>query len=247
MKTTNAPLVRVVVKRPKPEYPAEMYSLGMERVAYVLADRLALPVPETWLDVVAGYASSVQRRIFPTRSWKQLGSAPMMQSNVENRDVWPLATLFDVWMANLDRRDVNFVFEPLPSGAEPGKARGSRMWLVDHGFCGLWPANKFGVEARKPEDIPTSAADVPAHLDPVAEKAIFEHMPKEYRGPLYLADEEVREQLLDRIRTIGDDRAIHAAVEEVPEPYFTEGQAEATTAFLKARRDALDTVLASYW
>lgn len=240
-------LIRAVVKRPRPEYPVEIYSVGMERVAYVLADKLGLPVPETWLDDVAGHASSVQRRIIPALTWRQLGAAPMMDSNIQNSEVWPLAALFDVWTGNPDRRDVNVVFEPVPSGANPGRAQGSRMWLIDHGQCGLWPANKFGVGAREPDDIPGEATEVAAELDPAAERAIYEQMPKPYRSTLYLTEGAQRAQLLDRIRSVGDDAAIDAAVSEIPAPYFTDEQAEATGAFLKVRRDALDRVLESYW
>lgn len=247
MKTTDAPVIRGVVKRPKPEFASvEIYSVGMERVAYVLAEKIGLPVPETWLDDVSGHASSVQRRVVPARSWRQLPAAPMMQANIENKDQWPLAVLFDVWMGNLDRRDVNFVFEPVPPGVPPGRARSSKMWLIDHGLCGLWPANKFDADSREADDIPTSAADVSPTLDPRAEAAIRDRMPPEYRMALGNVQGEFRDRLLDQVRAIGDD-AIDTAVNEIPASYFTSGQADATGVFLKARRDALDTVVGSYW
>ncbi len=232
-----------IAKRPRPEFlAAEMYSIGMERVCFTLASMLGLPVPETWLETVDGHPSSVQRRIPHARSWLQLQA--LMKSNIENADLMPLAALFDVWTANLDRRNVNLLFEPVPSGATPGKAHGSRMWLIDHGQCGLWPAVKFDL-ARRPEEFP-KVSEVSATLEPRAEAVIGALMPPEYRMALKNTQGDARQSLLDRIHHIKDD-ALQNAVTEVPEEYIAADRADATLAFLKARRDALDRVASQYW
>lgn len=242
MRAQDDSSILAIVKRPKSEHAhTENYSIGMERVAYVLGTQLGLPIPDTWLDEVDGHPSSVQRRIPHARSWRQLGAA--MRSNIKNADLWPLAALFDVWTGNTDRRDVNLLFEPIPSGATPGMARGSSMWLIDHGQCGLWPADKFG---RDPAAIADDPAVVSEHLIERGEQVIGALMPAEYRGSLKQTLGDARTVLLDRIRGIGDD-AIESAVQEVPEEFFSPGRAAASVAYLKARRGVLDTVLDQYW
>lgn len=233
-----------IVKRPKTEFPAEIYSVGMERVAYVLAEHLELPVLDTYLEVVDGHASSVQLRVPECRSWIQVGGAPGMRDNVENEDMYPLAALFDVWTANTDRRAVNLIFQALPEGTSPARASGSRLHLIDHGQCGLWPADKF--PGRGPDEIPERPEDAPEGLCDAAEVRIAQMMPAAYRMALKRTQGTNRIQLLDRIRSVEDD-LIDATVNEVPEDYFTPGQAHATAAFLKGRRNTLDRVVDTYW
>jgi hypothetical protein len=245
MRSKTDPTKIAVVKRAKGANPVEVYSIGMERVGYRLAvEQLGLPVPETHLEVVDGHPSSVQRRIEPARSWLQLGAAPAMRDNIVNRDLWPRAALFDVWIGNTDRRMVNFLFEPVPPGTPPGRARGSSMWLIDHGQCGLWPADKF--EGRQPDDIPTDAATISGELRQAGEAAIGQRMPPEYRMALKQCTGQARDQLLDLVRAVRDD-AIDAALSEIPSEFMAPAQSTATAAFLKARRDAIDRVIATYW
>jgi hypothetical protein len=235
-----------LVKRPKPEYvDSEMYAIGMERVAYTLGSTLDLPIPETWLDNVEGHPSSVQRRIPDARSWRMMeGGVPQLR-NIRNTEVYPLGALFDVWMANTDRRDVNLLLEALPPGTPPGRARESQVWLIDHGCCGLWPANKFDL-GRAPAAIIEDATEVHPELHERTESAIGAVMPPEYRMSLKHTQGDDRTQILDRIRGIDDD-AIDRAVGEIPEEYISAPRAQATVAFLKARRDALSTVTHKHW
>ena len=145
--------IRAIAKRPKDQFPVEIYSIAMERVAYVLADALGLPVMETYLEEYRGSPCSIQLRVPECRSWRQAGAAPMMKNTIHNADVYALSALFDVWLANTDRRDVNLVFEPMPPGTIPGRASACRLWLIDHGQCGLWPAGKLA-EGRDSDAIP---------------------------------------------------------------------------------------------
>lgn len=240
------PSRRALVKRPAANvHSVEIYSMGMERVAYVLASELGLPVPAVHLEDVDGYASAVIARVPNSRSWMALESAPAMASQIRNSNIWPLAALFDVWTANTDRRRVNVLFEAYPPGCSAGSAQGCVAWLIDHGQCGLWPADKF--PQRKAEEVPDDPAGIQGTaLRREGELAIAERMRPEYRMALKRTQGPGREALLDQVRRVQDD-VIEGAVTEVPARYITKGQAAATIALLKGRRDALDTVLNEYW
>lgn len=236
-----------IVKRPQPAHVAsENYALGMERVAYTLGADLGLPIPETWLEEVFGHPSRVQRRVVEARSWLQVyGNLPNWRSRIENASIYAFAALFDVWLCNTDRRDVNLLFEALPEGATPGRANGCRLWLIDYGACGLWPANKWDL-GRNPVDLPEDCAGVSGRLHSDAENVIAALMPPEYRMALKNTQGDARVALLDRVRQIGDDQ-VDAAFDEIPEEYISTGRADATKALLKDRRDVLDRVLDEVW
>jgi hypothetical protein len=237
---------RALVKRPAANvHPVEIYSIGMERVAYLLGSALGLPVPAVHLEDVDGHPSAVVERIPNSRSWMTLETAPAMASQIRNQDIWPLAALFDVWLANTDRRHVNVLFETYPPGCSAGAADGCVCWLIDHGQCGLWPADKL--PERKPEEVPNDPDQIKGTaLRPEGEIAIAQRMQPEYRMALKHTQGPQRRLLLDQIHGVEDD-AIERAVTEVPTRYITKGQADATIALLKGRRDTLDTVLNEHW
>ena len=234
------PKRRVMAKRPQPEFRTEIYSIAMERVAYSLAVMLDLPVPATHLEILDGHLVSVQR---PRNECAVL--APAIRTDAEQRDneaVYAAAALFDVWLANIDRRDVNLLFEPEPPNATPGRAVGSRCWLIDHG---LWPANR--TDAGLAHDVvPDDPGEISGEIRPEAERQIATLMPAPYRLALKNLHGPPREQLLDAIRSVGDDDLRHA-VEEVPDGYMSKAERDATVAFLKGRRSRLSTVLIEYW
>jgi hypothetical protein len=243
MRAVGSPSTRAVVK--STAVPKRIYAIGMERVAYRLAAGLGLPVPATHLETVEGLLCSVQIRVLG-RSWQTVQGVPLMRDNVANRNLWPLAAVFDVWMANTDRNPGNLLFEPDPPGAKPALATGSWSWLIDHGQCGLWPAWKLD-STRHPDDIPDAVAAITTgECISVAETAIRNNMALALRTSLLSASPSERRALLDRIDGIGDD-AIREAVQEVPAGYFTKEQADTLEAFLKVRRSAADTVLRRYW
>ena len=240
------PQRRALAKRPAAAYATEIYGNGMERVAYTLGSALGLPIPGTYLEEVLGHPSTVQDRVPNARTHHQVGTAPMMASNVTNlQSIGGLAVLFDIWMANTDRHANNLLYEPMPDGAKPGKAIGSKLWLIDHGQCGLFPAWKWDAN-RDPHDIPLDIADVRGELIPAAEDKIRSLMPKMYRQAFVLLDDAARQPLLDAIRNVEDD-AIDQAVNEIPAAYFTTQQATTTASFLKARRDVIDKVVTTNW
>ncbi len=246
LRSKTNPVRLVIAKRPQPAVPAEIYSIGMERVGYSLGTTLGLPVPETYLETFEGEHCSLQRRLLESVSWRQLQALPNMLANVSNAGLYAKAALFDIWLANIDRRDVNLLFEAEPVGEKCAKATRCRMWLIDHGLCGLWPASKFD-----PDGDPTAMITDPAQLDgrlhPRAEKVIRDLMPHPYRLPLLEASGDERATLLDAVRQVVDDDAISKAVQEVPEHFMAGNLRAATEVFLKVRRARLDEVLDQYW
>ena len=242
MRAVGDPERRVLAKFV--QAPGTTYSLGMERVGYTLGVHLGLPIPETQLAVIDGRPASVQRLIRFARTFRSLKSAPMMGEDIVNADVFARAGVFDIWMANTDRRDANFLFEALPPGKMPAHATSCQCWLIDHGQCGLWPANKF--EGRDPADIPNSETDAGYVLWDRAEQRIAELMPVTYRKALRTGLASKRQLLLDGIHGVTND-VIEHAVSEVPESFFTRGQAQATVAFLQDRRDNLCKVIGQFW
>jgi hypothetical protein len=247
VRAESDPSIRMVAKCPTAEHSDEIYSIGMERVAYTLAELLDLPVLPTHLEEVDGRLSSLHRRVVPALSWKQLSKRTdlRMATNVVNNGKWAAAAMFDVWIANVDRRPVNLLFEPVPTGVEPGQATGSHCWLIDHGHCGLFPGEKF-IEGAGNTEFPDLAVCATGRIWDKAEEVIPLLMPAAYRRALSDLEKAPRTKLLDAIRSIGDD-SIDNAVDEVPDGYMTAGEREATIAFLKGRRDRLDTVLNTYW
>lgn len=159
MRAKDQPTRLAIAKRPKPGLAQEIYSLGMERIGYALGELLELPVLETYFEVVDGFPSSLQRRLPHGVSWRQLQCFPLMLENVVNGNTYAKAALFDVWLGNIDRTDINLLFDPDPPGVGRAGATGCRMYLIDHGCCGLWPATKFDPKCD-PTDIPTDPAAV---------------------------------------------------------------------------------------
>jgi hypothetical protein len=240
----NQHATRAVLKRAIGGSP--VYSVGMERVAYSLATHLGLPVSETYLEDFQGAPSSVQIRV-EGRTWQTLSGAPMMVTNITNRNLWPLMVVFDMWMANTDRNKGNMFLEPVPPGATPGRARGSVSWLIDHGQCGLWPGWKLSGDNNDKDNIPDDPAAVATGLcHHTVEEHIKRTMFRELRQAFTQASTPVQEAAVDAVRTVDDD-SIRAAVREVPTDYFTDDQAATLVAFLQARRDAVDNVVATHW
>jgi hypothetical protein len=245
LRSKTAPVRLAIAKKPKPDAPnAEIYSIGMERIAYRLGTLLGLPIPETYLEDYLGEPSCIQRRVLQSASFRQMLHLPM-RAEVSNIGLFAKAALFDVLLANIDRRDVNLLFEAEPEGARCEKATCCRLWLIDHGHCGLWPAAKFDPGGDPAAIDGIEQPDGALHQK--AEQVIRDVMPEAYRRPLEQANDAEVGLLLDVVRQVVDDVAIGTAVQEVPERYMPGNVRAATEAFLKARRDRLDEVLHQYW
>jgi hypothetical protein len=215
----------------------------MERIAHQLGSELGLPVPATHLEDFDGEPASVQMKVYG-RPWSQIKSE--MPGNVTNADLWPLAALFDIWIANTDRNAGNFVFAPSPPGVAVAAATSFECWLIDHGQAGLWPGWKLA-GAGGPMPIPDKVAMAASgQCASVTEAHIRTVMPSDYAQSLVGLDPDKRRAILDLVANVSDD-AIKRAVDEVPGDYMTPGQADTLTGFLAARKHALRLIVATHW
>ena len=249
LRSTEQPVVHALFKAPATAahklHPFEMYSLGMERVAYVLAMTLGLPVPRVTLEEYGGRRGALSWRVSPeTRDLRTASTCPMLANTVENEDLRPLAVLFDIWLANVDRKPANLMLEPRPEGARAKSASRSRLWLIDHGFCGLFPPNKFDASLQKQDPARVVVGD--GRLLDDWDRAAKVVMPIDYRNSLQALGGEAQQKLLDRVRAIEDDQ-IDEVVNEIPADYFTGQQAERTAELLKVRKDQLDKLVQGHW
>ena len=215
-----------------------MYSIGLERLAYVLGDGLGLPIPTTYLEECEGQRGCAQLLV-PAPAWKHVvaGIPTMWNGEFLNRDVWPLGVVFDIWLANPDRHDRNILVQPDPPETRPAIATRSRTWLIDHGNACLWPPGKFGTYGNISSIRLRADGSMKPHLD----KEIGISMPKEISESFTSLAAGARQPFLDRITAITDDE-IASAVGEVPSHYFSSGARDLTIDLLTARRDQIGTL-----
>lgn len=236
--------VCALFKSPPPDSGREIYSIGMEAVSYQLGRLLDLPIPETVLATVDGVNGALVELARGQRDWQNADAAPMLKSHVNNRDCFPVGVVFDIWIANLDRKDQHLLVQPLPVGARAAVAQDARVLLIDHGVSGLWFPSKFadGLTVHDTEKVDVGDGSL---LD-THEAAGRKRMPAEYGRAFTELEGADRERVLDGVREISDD-AIEGVLATVPAAYMTEIEIEKTFALLKARRDRIDTLSEGYW
>lgn len=169
----------------------------------------------------------------------------MMLSKVLNGDSWGLAVAFDLVLANRDRKPDNLLVVPDPADVMPARATSCTAWLIDFGFSGLWPPNKFD------EKLVGKACN---DLDGIGTGVMLEEherhlrsvMPAPYREALEQLDRDQRTEVLDRLRELSDDR-LGAAIDELPDEVMTQREKALTLELLKARRDSVEKLLEDYW
>lgn len=228
--------------RPGRAEPFEMYSMGMERVAYALASLLGLPVPPVFLESYEGEPGALITKLSEIRDGRNAGACPMLRTTIENQADWPLMVLFDVWIGNVDRHAANLAYQAMPQGTRVQSAVRSRTWLIDHGFAGLFPPAKFGPGYRG-KDPATVILGERGQMDPDVEKRLLGVMPPEYRKAFTHSGS--RDALLDRIRMIEDD-PIDGVLADIPAEYMSSKQAALTAEMLKRRRDGIGELAAGY-
>jgi hypothetical protein len=222
------------------------YSIGMERVGYTLGSAVGLPIPATYLEEYDGRPCSVQLQLRNHREFDMAKGSVMMWAAIDNEDVWPLGVAFDLWMANYDRRSPNLSIQPVPPEKKPAHATAGTTWFVDHGLCALWWPRKIDPTATALYDVAALAGTArqsveDGEITPDAKARFTGAMPVEYRRSFADLDTARRAPLLDRVRSISDD-LLEAAVMEVPDAYFSDLARELTIAFLRVRRDRIDTL-----
>jgi hypothetical protein len=220
--------------------PFALYAMGMERVAYALAADLDLPVPAVYLESFNGRVGCITlraggRNALPF-SWA-LGRS-VMHMDILNDSVWPLAVAFDVWIANVDRRDDNILLDPAPPEMRPIQASKCMSWLVDHEKSGLWWPMKIDPGAGLDVE---SLNDLDGDMTAEGNGFLTGFMPAQYRNSFANLNEVDRNPTIEIVREVGDDQ-IESAVSEVPTVYMSDNAKELTITFLVARRDRIDTL-----
>ncbi len=154
---------------------------------------------------------------------------------ISNCAIVPLCVVFDIWIANCDRSASNLLLQPDPIGQDLSKARGARVWLIDHGFSLLWPPTKFGQAGDDFSKIEIRNGDT--DRDRFIRERMLETPPTErYWNALSGTSPENRQKLYARVKSIPDS-TLQSVVRQVPGAYFDQHQMDLTLQLLKARRD----------
>jgi hypothetical protein len=218
---------------------SSLYSLGIERVAFVLAQKLDLPVAEIYLEDVGGETGIVSTKV-PGNLWSAIDEDQFNHVTLADSDRYTLYLAFDVLVANHDRHDGNiFVEWNAPLRRRPVEGEQCALWLIDYGWSGLWPVYKFGknLGAADLENMSPSA-----DLEREFVQAIFYNTPVQIRQRVALRGSDERREALEILRGITDDD-IEAAVDDVRGTYMTERAAEITSEFLRGRLARVDTLM----
>jgi hypothetical protein len=218
-----------------------LYSLAMERVFYVIASELGLPVPPTYLERFDGAWGSLQIRVVHGLTWRAAPSCPMLVADFANRSSWPLCVALDLMTANYDRHARNILVQPVPIDKAPARAVRSMIWLVDNGHCGLWWPSKFN-----PALDPSQVEQVDpgnGRMRPEMEARLRDFMPDDYRSSFQGLDRRARQPVLESVRQISDDLLV-SALHEIPRRYLSTQARDRTVALFQLRRDEIDNLAA---
>jgi hypothetical protein len=120
-----------------------MYSFGIERVAYVLANKLNLPVPDVHLDEMDG-SPGVASIALPGPQWASLDAATLDRTTIENRTELPLCLAFDVLIGNPDRQGGNILLDYGSASPSVAETTSARISFMEFGLAGQWPPAKLG-------------------------------------------------------------------------------------------------------
>lgn len=220
-----------------------MYSLGIERVACVLAQEIDLPVPDVYIELVDG-EDGIVSTLVPGNPWAMVDDEQFDHVTMADRDQWTVYAAFDVLLANHDRHDENiFVHWNDPLRRKPVEGEQCALWLIDFGWSGLWPVYKFG-ENLRPGDLENLSPDADVRNE--FAQGIRVNTPPRFRRGVALRGTEERAEALEILRGITDD-AVREAVDDVRGSYMTERASDLTTAFICGRLDRIDTLMSSVY
>ena len=218
---------------------SSLYSFGIERVATMLAMSVGIPVPDVHLEEACGHDGLVSIAV-PGNAWYHLDDETFDNVIFVDRDMWTTYMAFDIFVANSDRHYRNiFVEWNPPLRRKPVDGEQCGLWMLDYGFSGLWPVQKF--------DELAIAANL-ENLDPDADltqkvtNSSRNVTPFQYRRAFALRGSEEREAAVRTICQI-TDADIDDAVAEVPALYMTDGAKTLTAAFLQSRLARLGTLV----
>ena len=171
-----------------------------------------IPVPDVHLEEACGHDGLVSIAV-PGNAWYHLDDETFDNVIFVDRDMWTTYMAFDIFVANSDRHDRNiFVEWNPPLRRKPVDGEQCGLWMLDYGFSGLWPVQKF--------DELAIAANL-ENLDPDADltqkvtNSSRNVTPFQYRRAFALRGSEEREAAVRTICQI-TDADIDDAVAEVP-------------------------------
>lgn len=222
--------------------PVELYTLGIEWVAYALGTVLGVPVAPIYLERYSGIAGALSPLVPNSLSWFLFREAKHPSRPVVNLDDVPLSVVFDIWIANCDRWEKNLLVQSEPADVLLPEAKQHRIWLIDHGTSMLWPPVKFGLC----DDGSNLGDAVVGNGDTQAERFIRERIldgpsTKGYWAAFANLSPDDRQGLYRRVQAV-DDSTIERAVRMVPGAYMTGQLVELTVQQLKTRRDRVDVL-----
>lgn len=178
--------------------------------------------------------------LVPGNSWESLSDDTIRAIAFADREAWGTYMTFDVLMANHDRHSENLYVEwNPPLRRRPIEGEQAALWLIDHGWSGLWPVFKFG-EHLSYRDLEQISPD--ADVRPDYAQAIRNTSPPQYRLRFPLLDSEERAQAIANVRRITDD-AIEEAIAEVPDLYMSARAKQITGDLLRGRLARIDTLV----
>jgi hypothetical protein len=221
----------------------ELYSFGIEWIAFALGTAIGVPVAPVYLEQYSGVAGALSPLIPNSMDWHAFRQQSEKTRPISNLTILPLCVVFDVWIANCDRWDKNLLVQASPVGVTVPEASELSVWLIDHGVSFLWPPVKYGLK----EDGSDLSKAVIDNGDTEAERFIRDRMvdgrvTRGYWGSLSRLAAEERTKLYGVIKEI-DDGLIEAVAKEVPGAYIDQSLLELTVQQIKARRDRVDQIV----
>lgn len=233
--------MRVLFKRPDPAgaEAGEIYSMGMERVAYALGEELGLPLPVVHLEEYEGHWGSLQRFVPNSRSWMQAPGCPMLMNQMVNEDQLPECFVFDAWLANTDRVSRNILAQADPPTKPPKSAQRCRTWLIDNGCTGLWFPSKFDRSLTGQPVEQVHLRDGMIRDD--VRRSVLGAMPPRYRRACRALSPDRKDEILGHVRAV-ENTVIETVVAEVPSDCMSDQAKELTTQLLVLRRDRIEEI-----
>jgi hypothetical protein len=226
---------RISVRAKTAASEVEVHSLAMERVAFVLGDRFGLSIPATYVEVLDGRVACVQRRVTRGESW--LTHPPSSEWIERDARLYAKCAIFDVAMANTDRNCQHLLY----SHRSSSETTTPQLWLVDHGYCGMWPPGKL-VNSWEASELWSDDNLRAGGLSSIVERQIANIFPPPYRTALHDCPPVQVVTWLEELAGVFSEHLDHA-IAEVSPAYIGSNDAEALKMFLTHRLKSLALIL----
>jgi hypothetical protein len=239
VQTKDEPRERGYFKWPKATQPlTSLYSIGIEHVHYVLAEKLDIPVCPTYLEQFEDHDGLISIVAPNSKAWAYLEQDIIdSRATFIDRDKWPVALALDVVLGNIDRHGENIYVQWDPP-QRPRTGEECATWFIDFGHSGLWPPAKFDETFNSSDLLKIDAAA------PVRPEMIDRYrglLPPQLRMAFPRAGSE-RTEVIETVCRITDDD-VREAVENVPAQYIDAKVADLTIRWISGRLPQVDTLL----